>query len=848
MPWRCFITWQHTGQKPVAGVAWTRFWGRARIPQMPEKCAVAVFVGTEFDSITGRGGADGTPLRRTPWGELAFQLGGEEAFAIVAKHDAEFTEPKGDVIEKFLPSDRPCLILLDEVLNYFSTYRARGYHNKMYNFIQSLSETVRGRHNTVLVGSLPKSELSYTADDEADQQRLKNLLDRLGKAVILSAESETSEIIRRRLFEWDEKQLAPDGRVLLTKDAEDTCKAYAEWIQEHRQQLPSLINPDLARDQFRSTYPFHPMVISVFERKWQTLPRFQQTRGILRLLALWVSRVYQDGYKGAQRDALITLGSAPLEDQTFRAAVFEQLGETRLEGAVTTDIAGNKGAHAIRLDSEATDEIKKAKLHRRAASTIFFESNGGVTGAKAQLASVPEIRLAICDPECEIGNVETVLDALTESCYYLNVERSRYRFTLKENLNKRFADRRATIQNDQIDAEVKQEIQKIFAAKDGAERVFFPEKSIQVADRPTVMFVIADLNRTMAEEKTTKGFVEQITNGYGTSSRQFKSALIWMVAESAQPMRDEARKLLAWQAIQDEVSLSELEESQRRILQENQQKARRDLKECVWRSYKHVLLLDKSNQFKILDLGLVHSSSAASPIANILNRLAADGDVEKGVSPNFLVRNWPGFKEWSTKSVRDAFYASPLFPRILDAERIKETISRGVSSGALAYVGKGTDGKYKPFIFAQALEAGEVEFSDEMYIITAESAREYQESAKKQVPVPETKSETPTNKVTGGSTGLNTTGGGSLPGFGDTAPTVAAPKTNSIPSIHWSGEIPPQKWMNFYTKVLSRLVTTPGIKLTVSFEYTPSAGVTPQTVEETKTALRELGLKADIES
>ncbi|MCX7428172.1 MAG: hypothetical protein NTW96_21400 [Planctomycetia bacterium] len=36
-------------------------------------------------------------------------------------------------------------------------------------------------------------------------------------------------------------------------------------------------------------------MISVFERKWQALPRFQQTRGVPRMLALWVSKAYQDG-------------------------------------------------------------------------------------------------------------------------------------------------------------------------------------------------------------------------------------------------------------------------------------------------------------------------------------------------------------------------------------------------------------------------------------------------------------------------------------------------------------------------------------------------------------------------
>src|SRR5947207_5238513 len=29
----------------------------------------AVLVGNEFDSLMGRGGDDGTPLRKTPWGE-----------------------------------------------------------------------------------------------------------------------------------------------------------------------------------------------------------------------------------------------------------------------------------------------------------------------------------------------------------------------------------------------------------------------------------------------------------------------------------------------------------------------------------------------------------------------------------------------------------------------------------------------------------------------------------------------------------------------------------------------------------------------------------------------------------
>ena len=108
-------------------------------------------------------------------------------------------------------------------------------------------------------------------------------------------------------------------------------------------------------------YPFHPSVISVFERKWQSLPRFQRTRGVLRLLALWVSWAYREEHQKASSEPLITLGSAPFDDQTFRDAVFEQLGTDQLSVPVTTDIAGKRDSHAKKLDKEATESIEEGQ-------------------------------------------------------------------------------------------------------------------------------------------------------------------------------------------------------------------------------------------------------------------------------------------------------------------------------------------------------------------------------------------------------------------------------------------------------------------------------------------------------
>jgi hypothetical protein len=74
--------------------------------------------------------------------------------------------------------------------------------------------------------------------------------------------------------------------------------------------------------------------------------------------------------------------------------------------------------------------------------------------------------------------------------------------------------------------------------------------------------------------------------------------------------------------------------------------------------------------------------------------------------------------------------------------------------------------------------------------------------------------------------------------------TIVIPQKPS--TLRWSGEVPAQKWMNFYTKVLSRFATTKSLRLTVTVDVAPEGGVSKQAIEETKTALRELGLKDDL--
>src|SRR5437588_915982 len=103
-------------------------------------------------------------------------------------------------------------------------------------------------------------------------------------------------------------------------------------------------------------------------------------------------------------------------------------------------------------------------------------------------------------------------------------------------------------------------------------------------------------------------------------------------------LRDEARKLLAWEDIHDEGL--PLDETQQKQLDTNIKRARRDLTESVWRTYKHVMLLSKDNTIKTIDLGLVTSSAAETMTKLILSLLRQSCVVEKMTSPRLLFGYW----------------------------------------------------------------------------------------------------------------------------------------------------------------------------------------------------------------
>lgn len=284
----------------------------------------------------------------------------------------------------------------------------------------------------------------------------------------------------------------------------------------------------------------------------------------------------------------------------------------------------------------------------------------------------------------------------------------------------------------------------------------------------------------------------------------------------------------------------------------------------------------------------------------IANRLRTEDEITDAVGAHNLVRYWPpAVTAWSTKAARDAFFSSPALPRLLDPNAIRRTIVDGVGQKILAYVGKDGDGKYEPFYFGVSLTENDVELSEDMYLLTAEEAKKHIEPprlAKLQI-FPQYIQLQPNGQVQLAAKGYDqhdrpyaleaivwSATDGTIdaagryvapaapcsctvsavagevscsanvqvlektkPGGGDGGNGGGGGGATEKKILRWKGDVPPQKWMNFYTKVLSRFAKGAGLTLKVEFQVDQNGDVTDAKVAETRTALRELGLCEDVE-
>ncbi len=795
----------------------------AGLSTVPE-ARVAVFVGNAWDPQPGR---------ETPWIDIARQLGGEagvDALGPAARTTPPGTEAIGRV---FQVAAAPVLLLFDEVLNYLSRNRGNDSPSAFRAFLGNLLRAATGRTHCAAVVSLPQSKPEMDDWEMQWHDLVCKEAGRVARNLIVNDETEISEVVRRRLFQ----DLGSE------KIRKNVAKALGDWCFERRAQLPpewtavdTTATEAKAREflqrRFETCYPFHPATLSVFQRKWQALPQYQQTRGTLAMLAQWISIAAQDAFRKARTEPLITLGSAPLSEPGFRSVVLGQLGESRLVAAIDADIAGEQ-AHSRVLDADTKGPLRD--IHRRVGTAILFESSGGQTD---KVAHLPELRFALGEPELDTTSVDNAAFALEDRSYFIRKAGSDgFRMGYQPTMKKVVSDRRASLDED---TEVKPALRKIVEDEftRGASIPVPPLRidRADIEDTPRLKLLVVDPGLEWSGTGSLRAQIAEWTRQRNRSPRLYPGALVWGVKKPGRDLREKVELWLAWKRVAREVAEgtlgAEFDKSDRADLQAKVKDSEEAAKEGVWGDYRFAVVADgqEPDGLKVIDLGAGHSSSNETLCGRVITALKSGALLNESVGAGYIERNWPpALKEsgaWPLASLRQSFLNGSL-TRLLDPDAIlRSKIVEFVDRGDFGLAsGPKPDGGYERVWFEELVAQDEVAFESGVFLLRKVVA---EASKAGRTPVP---------------------GQGLEPGPGPIAPQVTAPLPTPAPepvgqtrTVRLVGTVPPEVWNRLGTKIIPKLRSGADLKIGVDFVVTVSVASAGSLTAELRQVLQELGL------
>ena len=308
-----------------------------------EKVRVVGFTGRDTDEPYGI------------WGAIAKQLDKKEIFK---DYYAPLSAPGPSAWINLLKGE-PLLILLDELPPYFEHAKAKtiGDANLSTVTTTALSNLLIAVNKADLENvCVVISDLKATYEEGSQQvlRALSNLENEVQRSAIRLEPvgintDEVYHILRTRLFED-----LPDSNVVL-----EVAKAYAQSVKDAKQMDLTNASPEQFVKQIAESYPFHFSLRDLYAR-FRENAGFQQTRGLIRLMRIVVSRMYESGM--AESRFLIHPYDLDLNHRETLAEITNI--NSSLENAIAHDIASEGGAIAESMDTtlKGTDAQDVAKL------------------------------------------------------------------------------------------------------------------------------------------------------------------------------------------------------------------------------------------------------------------------------------------------------------------------------------------------------------------------------------------------------------------------------------------------------------------------------------------------------
>jgi predicted AAA+ superfamily ATPase len=522
----------------------------------PPEANTAVLVGQKIQPGTVHPKEDGTEVR-TLWGELAWQLGGQEAYARVADADRTGTNP-GFALTELFRAYSPCLVLIDEWVAYARQLYGQdglpaGSFDSQFTFAQALTDAAREVPDALLVVSIPASDIEVGG--EGGRQALTRILNVVGRMETSwrpATADEGFEIVRRRLFE----QVAPE----LERERDSVVHRFGELYRAQRGEFPSECGEAEYERRLKASYPIHPELFDRLYGEWSTLERFQRTRGVLRLMAT----VIYELWRRDDRTLLILPGTMPLDASPVVAELTNYLDEAWTP-VIATDIDG-ENALPQRLDDE-NPTFGRYSASRRVARTVFMGSAPMREAANRGLDD-RRIKLGCVQPGESPAAFGDALRRLANQALYLANDGQRYWYSLQQTVTRLAEDRAALVRPDDVDEEVRRRLRADRERGDFRGLHAAPARPGEVADEPEVRLVIIGPEHphsSKTDESPGREFAARVLEERQGGPRLHRNMLVFLAPDAArlEELRDAVRYHLAWRSIQREQDSLNLDTVQR---------------------------------------------------------------------------------------------------------------------------------------------------------------------------------------------------------------------------------------------------------------------------------------------
>lgn len=612
--------------------------------------------------------------KNTLWGEIAHRLG---RYAEFEGMDAR-REPPMDITALKRLFDGPVLVMLDELPHYL--FKADGIKvgtktlgELTILFIMELISAVASTQKACLILTLTETQNLYEvySEDIRDKVnrkmsdfRVDDLAGNLNEAISRQAHVMTP-VNRNQIYDVVKARL-----VERVDEAEKsvTIREYADYYEKHGMDVGNML------EKMEKSYPFHPRLIDILHDRVSTIGKFNQTRGMLRLLARVVRQVMEE------KPACKMIGTSEV-----------RFDNTEIRDELTVRLDLNLGT-VMDVDCVAhageSDDAKSVSVVGPIAATVMLFSLHGHT--KKSGIRRGDIKASVGHPELDPSLVDKALDEdiMSHFWYIHDVGGQEFYFDEFPNINAIIHDHKRFV----TPAEIKEEIRRalIGLLPPGGFRTILWDRNDLTDDNSLKLFVtIYDVD--LAGDAGSDYMADILSrSGDGIRTNKNTIAITYAERESVPLLEGTAKTLVGIKkAKKDERVKADRQFVKDIAGRENDASAQ--LKTDCRMTYSNVMYPHGTSiRHNEIRFGESKKTTITDAVVDLLE---SQGKLVRNIGPDGLE---VGDMPVKIRQIYDSFLEDKSKPFVLHMESIGESVMEGLRAGKFGYCAEieMVDGKY----------------------------------------------------------------------------------------------------------------------------------------------------------